>query len=327
MANNQNSKLKLLYLYRILNELSDEQNPLTVNDLIEELSKYDISAERKSVYTDIELLQNYGVDVVCEKKRANQYFIGKRDFELPELKLLVDAVQASKFITHKKSDVLIKKIEKLTNAHEAKELHRQVIVNDRIKTMNESIYYNVDAIHSAIRNKKKVQFRYFDYTVDKNLKFRRNGEVYQVSPYALSWTDEYYYLIAYHERYETVTQFRVDRMADIEVSEVNIPENQVDKDFNVADYSKKVFRMFSGETQLIELQFDNSLINVAIDRFGKEISIREKTETSFRITVDVAPSPTFFGWLCMFGSKVKIIGPEKVVGDFKDTVSEIIENY
>ncbi len=327
MSANTNQKLKLLYILKILMEKSDEAHPVTVNDIIRCLSAYDISAERKSIYTDIQLLSDFGIDIICEKGRSNHYYIGKRDFELAELKLLVDAVQSSKFITHKKSNELIKKIETLTSSYEAKELHRQVIVNDRIKTMNESIYYNVDTIHRAIRSNQRVQFKYFDYTVNKKLKFRRNGETYCVSPYALTWADDYYYLIAYHERYETVTQFRVDRMSDIEVSEESIPKEHKLKAFNVVEYSKKVFRMYSQDPVNVELEFDNSLINVVIDRFGKEVTIHSKTETTFHISVEVAPAETFLGWLLMFGNKVKIIGPEAVKARMKEHLESVMEMY
>ena len=235
-----NSKLKLkpLYIMKILLEKSDEEHPLTVNDIIYELAFYDIPAERKSIYSDIELLITFGLDIICQKDRSNKYFVGTREFELPELKLLVDAVQSSKFITHKKSDELIKKIEKLTNIHEAKNLHRQVIVNDRVKTMNESIYYNIDSLHKAIQSEKMVYFRYFDFTVEKKIQFRNEGSPYHVSPYALTWADENYYLIAYHEKYKDISHFRVDRMTDIEVSDDDRPIIEDYKDFNL-NYSLK----------------------------------------------------------------------------------------
>jgi len=312
MSANSKLKLKPLYIMKILLEKSDEEHPLTVNDIITELAHYNIPAERKSIYSDIELLMGFGLDIICEKERANKYFVEKREFELPELKLLVDAVQSSKFITHKKSEELIKKIEKLTSVHEAKELHRQVIVNDRVKTTNESIYYNIDSLHKAIQSEKKVHFKYFDYTVDKSIKFRNDGNPYCVSPYALTWADENYYLIAYHDKYKDISHFRVDRMTEIEVGDEERPDIEELNDFNVVEYSKKVFRMFSGETERVELEFYNSLINVVIDRFGKDVRIHSKTENSFRITVEVATTNTFFGWLFMFGDKVRIIGPENV---------------
>lgn len=327
MSNNQNQKLKTLSVLKILMEQSDESHSLTVGDLIERLKLYDITAERKSIYADIELLKSFGIDIVCDKTRSNNYYIGSRDFELAELKLLVDAVQASKFITHKKSRELIKKIEKLTSVHEAKGLHRHVIVTDRVKTMNESIYYNVDAIHTAIQGNRMVCFKYFDYTVDKNLKPRRNGEVYCVSPYALTWADENYYLIAYHERYEELSHFRVDRMGEIEVSPKEKPHIEGLEDFNIAAYSKKVFNMFTGDAERVVLEFDNSLINVVIDRFGKDVRIFGKTGSHFRISVEVTASNTFFGWLLMLGKNVQIIEPRSLADSLKTYIKEILCRY
>lgn len=327
MATNSKLKLKPLYIMKILLEKSDEKHPLTVNQIINELASYDITAERKSVYPDIHLLENFGLDVICEKNRSNKYFIGKREFELPELKLLVDVVQSSKFITHKKSNQLIKKIEKLTSIYEAKDLHRHVIVTDRVKTMNESIYYNVDAIHKAIQLCKKVKFKYSDYTVDKQLKLRRNGEIYCVDPYALTYSDENYYLIAYHEKYNDISHFRVDRMLEIEVSEEKRSEFKEYRDFNVANYSKKIFQMYSGEMHRVELELDNSLINAVIDKFGKEVSIFDKSNDSFKISIEVAATGTFFGWLIMFGDKVKIVSPKSIANDFKEYLLNVTSLY
>lgn len=308
-------------------EQTDENHSLSTNDLIIALKHYDVEAERKSIYTDIECLQDFGIDIICEKARSNQYYIGSRDFELAELKLLVDSVQASKFITHKKSNELIKKIEKLTSLHEAKELHRHVIVNDRVKTMNESIYYNVDAIHHAIQHNRMVQFKYFDYTVDKRLKFRRNGEVYCVSPYALTWADENYYLIAYHGRYQNISHFRVDRMSEINVSDDSRPIISEFEDFNVADYSKRVFSMFSGESEKVDIEFHNSLINVVIDRFGMDVLIHSKTDERFRVTVEVATTDAFFGWLLMFGEKAQIISPANLVSSMEAYLKNVLKMY
>ena len=327
MMSINNQKLKTLYLLKILMEKTDELHPMTVNEIIDELQQFGIAAERKSIYTDIELLRTFAVDIICDKTRTNNYYIAGRDFQLAELKLLVDAVQASKFITHKKSEELIKKIEKLASVHEAKALHRQVIVNDRVKTMNESIYYNVDAIHNAIQQNNMVQFKYFDYTVDKRLKFRRNGEIYCVSPYALTWVDENYYLIAYHDRYQDISHFRVDRMSEMEVSENVRPIINEFKDFNVVEYTKRVFNMFSGDSERVEIEFDNSLINVVIDRFGKDVIIHGKTETSFRISVDVSATGTFFGWLLMFGEKARIIAPLTLVKSMKEYLNSLIQIY
>ena len=327
MTSTSNLKIKPLYIMKILMEKTDEHHPITVNEIIEELAKYDISAERKSIYSDIELLTSFGIDIICEKGRANKYFVGSRDFELPELKLLVDAVQSSKFITHKKSEELIKKIEKLTSIHEAKELHRQVIVADRVKTMNESIYYNIDEIHKAIQQNKQVRFKYFDYNLDKQIEYRRDGEWYYASPYALTWSDDNYYMIAYYERYNDISNFRVDRMAAIQMVKEERIMCEDTENFNVADYSKKFFRMFSGEMETVKLQFDNSLINVVIDRFGRDIVINKQDDDHFTITADVVATNTFLGWLFMFGDKVKILSPKHLINDMKNIAKRVVDLY
>lgn len=327
MGANSKLKLKPFYIMKILMEQTDEQHPITVNELIEELRKYEISAERKSIYADIEMLIEFGLDIICQKGRANQYFIGARDFELPELKLLVDAVQSSRFITYKKSEELISKLEKLTSVHEAQELHRHVVISDQIKTMNESIYYNVNDINKAIQENKQIRFKYFDYNLDKQVEYRRDGDWYYASPYAFTWDDDNYYMIAFYERYEDISNFRVDRMTSIEViDEDRVFEGEC-QDFNVADYSKKIFRMFSGETEKVKLQFDNSLINVVIDRFGKEVEIQQVDQDAFVIEVDVVATNTFLSWIFMFGDKVKIVEPLSLKEEMINTTIKIANIY
>lgn len=327
MAKTANQKLKLLYLMKILLEKTDEENTMTINEMISELDKYGIAAERKSIYDDLEALRHYGIDITSRKTKTTDYFVGNRLFELPELKLLVDAVQCSKFITHRKSNELIKKIESLASKHQAMLLQRQVYVANRVKTMNESIYYNVDKLHAAIAENKQVSFRYFEYTVDKEKKFRKNGEKYTVSPYALSWDDENYYLITFSDKYGDFTHYRVDKMTDIEITDqarAKLPNNE---HFNVADYSKKVFNMFGGEEETVRLQFDNSLVNVVIDRFGKDISIEKADENNFVIRIKVAISYAFFAWVFQFGNKVKILSPENVVERYAENLKQIVSQY
>jgi predicted DNA-binding transcriptional regulator YafY len=220
LAKRSNQKLKVLYLLKILLENTDEENGMTVKDIIAELDRYGIPAERKSIYSDIEALQFFGVDIVTKRTRTTEYYIANRFFEMPELKLLVDAVQCSKFITHKKSEELIRKLSSLTSRHQSKLLQRQVYVANRVKTMNESIYYNVDRLYSAIAQNKQISFQYFQYTVDKKKKFRKDGERYITSPYALSWDNENYYLITFSEKYQDFTHYRVDKMSDIKITKL-----------------------------------------------------------------------------------------------------------
>lgn len=312
---------------KILLEKTDEENTLTLNDIIAELEKYGITAERKSIYDDIEALRCYGVDIATRKTKTTDYFVANRLFELPELKLLVDAVQCSKFVTYKKSTDLIKKIESLTSTHQAMLLHRQVYVANRVKTVNESIYYNVDKLHTAIAENRQVSFRYFEYSVNKEKKFRKNGENYIVSPYALSWDDENYYLVTFSEKYNDFTHYRVDRMSDIEIIDqprAKLPDNEY---FNIADYSKKVFNMFGGTEETVKIRFDNSLVNAVIDRFGKDITLEKVDENNFAVRINIAISSTFFAWIFQFGSKVKILSPENIIEKYKCHLQETMEQY
>ncbi|WP_040214906.1 helix-turn-helix transcriptional regulator [Clostridium polynesiense] len=327
MAKGSNQKLKLLYLMKILMENTDENNPMTVNDMISGLHGYGIQAERKSIYDDLEALKIYGIDIASRKSKTTGYFVAERTFELPELKLLVDSVQCSKFITHKKSHELIKKIESLASRYEAMSLQRQVYVANRVKAINESIYYNVDRLHTAIAENKQVTFKYFDYNLRKEKVYRKKGGLYTVSPYALSWDDENYYLITYSSKYKDFTHYRVDRMSHIELTDVLREPLEDMEDFNVAEYSKKVFSMFGGEEVKVKLKMDNSLINSVIDRFGKDIMLQKMDESSFYTWVNVAVSSAFFAWISQFGSKAKIISPENVVEDYKGFIIEIIQQY
>lgn len=327
MGKSSNQKLKLLYLLKMLNEKTDEDNTMTINDMIAELDRYGITAERKSIYDDLEALRHYGLDIASRKSKTTDYYVASRLFQLPELKLLVDAVQCSKFVTHKKSNELIKKIESLASYRQAQSLQRQVYVSNRVKTINESIYYNVDRLHAAIAENKKVSFKYFDYDIKKEKAFRKNGDKYSVSPYALSWDDENYYLITFSTKYNDFTHYRVDRMTDIDLIDEErdlLPDRE---HFDIAEYTKKVFNMFGGEEVLVQLQFDNSLVNAVIDRFGKDVVIGKMDECSFYIWIKVAVSSTFFAWISQFGNKIKVLSPESVIEKYRSHMRDILAQY
>lgn len=320
-----NQKLKLLYLTKILMEKTDEEHPITLSEIIEELSRYGVSAERKSIYDDLECLRVFGIDICTKKTRTTGYFIGSRDFELPELKLLVDSVQSSKFITHKKSLELISKIERLTSRENAKLLHRQVFVTNRVKTLNEQIYYNVDKIHDAIAANKQITFRYFDIDVNKSKAYRRNGEIYTESPISLTWDDENYYLITYKTKYDNYVHYRVDKMEGIEISETDRVFSS--KPFDLSAYAKKMFGMFGGEETDVSIRFDNDLVGVIYDRFGMDIPIIKIDEKHFECSVRVAVSPHFLSWIISFGGKAKIISPQSVIDELYALVKNVKNNY
>lgn len=326
MPKSPNQKLKLLYLYKILTEKTDEKHPMTVNEMISELSKYDISAERKTIYDDLTLLSdNFGMDIIPVRSKTYGYYVGSRQFELAELKLLVDAVSSSKFITGKKSLSLISKIEKLASTHEAKSLRRQVYVTDRVKALNEGIYYNVDTIHEAISANKKICFKYYEWTTDKTKHYRKDGKLYTESPVSLTWDDENYYLISYKKKYDAFAHYRVDKMESITVCDEE--RDMPDKNFDLAGYTKKVFSMFSGEQESIDVEFDASLVGVVLDRFGMDVHIRKIDETKFVAKLNVAVSNTFFSWICSFSSKAKIVSPQKTVDEFKKFLSNTMNIY
>ena len=323
MSKSPNQKLKLLYLLKILMEKTDAEHTLTVPEMIKELKKYNINAERKSIYDDIEALKTFGVDILCRKSKTYDYYIASRTFQLAELKLLADAVASSKFITEKKSKQLIKKIGSLTSSHEAKQLTRQIYVAGRVKTMNEKIYYNVDIIHQAISSNKQISFKYFEYTIDKKKHYRNDGNLYTASPYALTWDDENYYMISYYEKYESITHFRVDKMENIEILELKSHNEEI----NIAEYTKKIFSMYGGEEETVRIQFDNSLLGVVIDRFGKDTVTYKVNDNNFMAILTVELSPPFWGWIFQFGNKVRIVSPENVKDMFVKYIDAVREEY
>ncbi len=328
MAVVSNQKLKVMYLMKIMLEKTDETHSITMPEIIEALKMYGITAERKSVYSDIESLRQYGMDIIgTQENRTYSYHIGNRQFELAELKLLVDSVQSAKFITAKKSNELIKKIEGFASQYEAKQLHRQVYVAERIKAANESIYYNVDIIHSAIAENSQIVFHYFQWNVDKEMKLRRNGELYNVSPWALSWADENYYMIAYDSREDKIKHFRVDKMLHIEMTRRRREGRSMFREFDMAVYAKKMFGMYDGEERTVKIECKNHLAGVIIDRFGKNVTLIKTDTEHFTVNVKVAVSRQFLFWVMALGEDAKIVGPEAVVEQVGNEIDRLARQY
>lgn len=328
MAKSANQKLKLLYLKKILEEQTDEDHPMAVAEMIGQLEQYGVSAERKSIYDDLEALRLFGLDVV-QTKTGNRtgYYIGQREFELPELKLLVDSVQSSKFITHKKTLSLIRKIEGLASVHDARLLQRQVYVRNRVKSMNESVYYNVDEISDAISRDRSISFRYFEYTVGKERRFRRGGDRYQVSPFALMWDDENYYMLAWDAAAARLKHYRVDKMTGILVTEVPRQGREAFEQVDMSAYGQKVFGMFTGKERTVRLRFAAHLAGAVIDRFGKDVILTAEDGDHFTVSVSVAVSPQFYAWLFGFGGEVEILGPEEVRRGMHDRAAQVAALY
>jgi len=327
MPKSPNQKLKLLYIMRLLLEKSDEQHPVSTNDIIASLEANDIAAERKSIYSDIESLRVFGMDIIQLRGTNGGYYVASRDFELPELKLLVDSVQSSKFITQKKTLALIKKIESLASVYEAQLLNRQVYVKNRIKSMNESIYYNVDEIHNGIVSDCKICFKYFEYSISKERVCKHGGKKYCVSPFALTWDDENYYMIGFDSAAGIIKHFRVDKMMEIASLGEKRDGRESFESLGLAAYSETLFGMFTGKEEKVTLEFSNSLIGAVIDRFGKDIPVIPVDEEHFHIHADVAVSPLFFGWLCGFGSGVRIVSPDDVVRQMREHIEAIEQLY
>lgn len=328
MPKGAKQKLKLYYLGKIMIEKTDDEHFLTMPEIQKALEGYGVTADRKSLYDDLETLEILGIEVIGEKNgRSYAYHVGKKQFEIAELKLLVDAIQSSKFITEKKSNALIKKLTGFASDYEAAQLKRQVVVQGRVKTMNESIYYIVDDIYNAIRKNKKIRFEYLRWNINKEME-RRRDKVYEASPWALTWDDENYYLIAFDAEDDKIKHYRVDKMRNIELSDENREGKEFFERFDMAAYARMNFSMFAGKEVRVKLRFENDFIGVMLDRFGKDIPIHRSdkdgwSETSF----DVALSDQFLGWVFSLGAHVKIVEPEEVVERFRNEIRHLNQMY
>jgi len=324
----ENQKLKMLYLVKILNTKTDDEHGMTMQEIIAALEECGVNADRKTLYNDFEELRKYGVDIVAENVgRQCYYHIGEREFELPELKLLVDTVQSAKFVTDRKSRALIRKLEGLVSENQAKQLHRQVVISGRVKTMNEKIYYNVDKLHEAINQGVQIRFQYGQWTLRKQMELRRKGQVYVLSPWALMWDDENYYLVGYDADSDLIKHYRVDKMTRITLTGEKRKGETAFKNFDMARYSRSLFGMYGGEEREVTLEVANDMVGVIIDRFGKEIPIEPATKGHFMTRVRVAVSPQFFGWIASLGGDVRIAEPESVKEEMKSLLETLEKQY
>ena len=325
MAKSPNQKTKLLCLYRMLLRQTDEEHPLTVLQIIEELARQDIKAERKSIYDDLEALRLFGMDIQSRKGKTSGWFVGDREFELPEVKLLMDAVQSSRFITQKKSDALIRKLEGLASVHQAGQLQRQVYVSGRIKVMNESIYYNVDKLHAAIAGQKAITFKYFDYDIQRKKVFRQDGKRYMVSPYGLIWNSENYYLVAFNHTHRELRHYRVDKMTEIVVTNLDREGREQYPNFQLAEYGQKHFGMYSGQEMKVTLRGRRDKASLVWDRFGQEVILVPDGEEHFTVTLPVVISPQFFGWLLGLNGSITLAGPKEAVSAYRRRLAATLE--
>lgn len=327
MAKSENQKQKLLYIAKYLMEQTDENHAVSTPQLIEYLQSQGIKAERKSIYNDIDTLNDFGMDIIRSEEHRGGYMLASRQFELAEVKLLIDLVQSSKFITEKKSRELIGKLETLVSKYDAKAMQRQVQVIGRSKTLNETIYYNVDLIHAAISKNVTIRFHYFEWDINKKMKLRKEGAFYEVSPWKLTWDDENYYLMAFDKEANVIKHYRVDKMLDIALTQEERAGKEFFEKIDMAAYAKKTFGMFAGEEKTVRLLCQNSMIGVIVDEFGTEVSIRKEDEEHVVARMDVAVSPQFFGWLAGLGDRVEIVAPVDVRDEYASYLTNIIYRY
>ena len=329
MAKGLYQKCKLLYLMKIFMERTDEKHGMTLQEISGALEEYQISADRKTLYDDFDMLKHFGLDIVGEQREKGYcYRLVSREFEIAELKLLVDSVQSAKFITEKKSNELIKKLEALTSRYEASHLQRQVYVSGRVKAINEKILYSVDMIHEAISKDRKIRFQYFQWNERKEMILRHNGEYYSISPWGLSWDDENYYMVGYDGEAKSIKHYRVDKMINVACTELPRDGKDAFCNLNMADYSRKMFSMFDGEERNVKIMFRNELAGIAIDRFGKEQPFVPTPDGKhFTVNVRVAVSRHFFSWIMSLGEGVKLVGPQDVVEQMRSEAEQLYRRY
>ena len=327
MPRSFNQKLKILYLMKLLQEKTDREHPVSVKDIIQTMEAYGISVERKTVYDDIETLRTFGMKIGSRRGKPAGFYLEERTFELPELKFLMDAVQSSKFITEKQSAALVRKLEDLASVHEAKKLKSQVFLMPGIKTLNEEIYTNIETIYDAISANRQISFRYYQWTLSRELKPKRGGERYRVSPGKLLWNNDNYYLVGYNDYFHTILHYRVDRMTEVRMTSHDKVEYMGEIDFDLKKHHKQLFGMYGGEEQKVTVQFDSSLIDVVIDKFGEDVDLIPRKDGTVRIETEVQVSPQFIAWVNSFENKMRVISPKKVVEQVKKAWLATSEQY
>lgn len=319
----QDKKGRLLALRDYLYKYTDEEHPVSTQELIDEMTRQGYPGNRKTIKDDIDVLNKFGMDIITNVSRGNSFYMASREFEIPELKLLVDAVSSSRFISAARSEQLIGKLTSMASEYEKEHIKPRIFTGDRIKANNPHLYYVVDMLIQAVQNKKKVRFQYGEYDADKQKILRNDGEIYINSPYGCLWNDDFYYLVGYSEKHGKVVTFRVDRIVDLEIiDEAIVPEPA---DFDMSDYARIVIEMFDGEPQKVELLCDNELMKSVIDKFGENIKTERVSDEQFKATVDVSTSKTFYAWCFRFAGKMKIFSPQNVIDEYHDMAKKILE--
>ena len=327
MPKNAGDKLRLIYMIEIFKKYSDEDHSFSVTDICEKLEELNVTATRQTIYKDIEDLRFLGYDIVQTRDGRYGYYLGKREFDLAELKLMVDAVQAANFISGSDSDKLINKIGSMTSVSRAGKLKRQVYSLDRSRKSMSGIFASIDGIHEAIAENVRIKFRYYDRNEKKELVARHNGEFYLVTPVTLIWDDENYYLVAFDVKEQCIKHFRVDKMGDLSLTSEKSDKNEAIDNLDLSEYNKQVFGMYGGRSELVTLECVNSLAGVIIDRFGEDVTFFQKDDSHFEITVRVKLSPNFYSWIMAFGTKIKITAPKYVTDEFCTLLETVRDSY
>ena len=328
MAKQPGQKLKLLYLLDILREQTDEEHGLGMKQIrmmLQKQMRLEKLPDRKSVYSDFEELEDYGIEVELDDN--NEYHLLDREFQLPEIKLLIDSIQASQFLSEAKTRDLIKKLEKQCSHYQAATLHREVIIANRVKTMNNSVHYNVDAIHNAIAENKQISFQYFHHDIGKKKVYSNKGEKVFVSPWALIYTDDNYYLLAFHTQRQEFRHYRVDRMDKVEKAMYDREGQEAFAKVDMAEYTKYTFSMYHGDKQPVTMRFTIDMVDAVMDRFGRDVLMLKVDDRHFELTAVVSVSPQFFGWVFGLGNKVEIIRPDDVREQMKDVLKQTLSKY
>lgn len=330
MAARRGQKIKLLYIIKILTELTDEDHPLSATEICEKLSAYDITAERKAIYDDIECLISFGYDIISTRVPKNGYFLASRDFELPEIYLLGDAVRTAKFISEKKTRELTSKLDGMLSRYQSKKSINGIYIDNSSKTRNEEIFYNIDSINTAISEGKKISFKYGKRVLN-NRQITTEYKTRTVSPYAMTWQDDHYYLICNYQKYDNLMNLRIDRIKSVQILDEqsrHFSEVSDYKDtFDVADYTKKLFGMFGGDMQQVKLRCSNKILEQVADRFGENIFITNVTDTHFDFTVKAAVSDGLVTWIMNYGSDIEVITPAELRKKIADRAEKVLEVY
>lgn len=332
MSGQQNSKIKLLYIKDILEKYTDEAHVMNSSEILSKLeSVYGIRCERKSLYSDIEVLMSYGTDIIKTRTPRNGFFVGTREFELAELRLLSDAVQAADFISKNKTKRLIERIESFASVYQASSIKEQVYIDSRPKCDNERIFYSIDALDTAIKSEKKVKVVYSRRSVGEKFSATKIQREFVLSPYAMIWSKDHYYLVANNEKYDNLMNLRIDRIDSVDITEEDArPFSEVSSyktRFDAADYSRKTFNMYSGTEETIELKCHNSLLEEMLDRFGETVSVRSSGEDCFSVRTEAFVNDGLVSWIMQFGNSVKVVAPSSLAQKVFEKAKKISELY